>query len=181
MLIVSFFLDSQDLPNAMNAAEITDKLGLHSLRQRTWYIQATCATSGDGLYEGLEWVSCSRLSEHRWRIVTDKHHLFGLACTFTAQHEPQAKDLKQLKNKKTPFPSPASSPFLDSQPNVFGSLSPPTLVMQRVLGTSPTARERSPPPRFSFLPFFPALCLSLFSLPPWAGVKASFFLEHRLS
>jgi hypothetical protein len=41
----------------MNAAEITDKLGLHSLRQRTWYIQSTCATSGDGLYEGLEWVN----------------------------------------------------------------------------------------------------------------------------
>ncbi|KAI3370155.1 hypothetical protein L3Q82_024938 [Scortum barcoo] len=40
-----------DLPNAMNAAEITDKLGLHSLRHRNWYIQATCATSGDGLYE----------------------------------------------------------------------------------------------------------------------------------
>jgi ADP-ribosylation factor protein 1 len=36
----------------MNAAEITDKLGLHSLRQRSWYIQAACATSGDGLYEG---------------------------------------------------------------------------------------------------------------------------------
>ena len=36
----------------MNAAEITDKLGLHSLRNRNWYIQATCATSGDGLYEG---------------------------------------------------------------------------------------------------------------------------------
>jgi len=47
----------QDLPNAMNAAEITDKLGLHSLRQRNWYIQATCATSGDGLYEGLDWLS----------------------------------------------------------------------------------------------------------------------------
>lgn len=53
------FANKQDLPNAMNAAEITDKLGLHSLRQRTWYIQATCATSGDGLYEGLEWVSLS--------------------------------------------------------------------------------------------------------------------------
>lgn len=53
------FANKQDLPNAMNAAEITDKLGLHSLRQRTWYIQATCATSGDGLYEGLEWVSRS--------------------------------------------------------------------------------------------------------------------------
>ncbi|KAF9938662.1 Arf GTPase arf1 [Modicella reniformis] len=51
------FANKQDLPNAMNAAEITDKLGLHSLRQRQWYIQATCATSGDGPYEGLEWLS----------------------------------------------------------------------------------------------------------------------------
>ena len=33
------FANKQDLPNAMNAAEITDKLGLHSLKQRTWYIQ----------------------------------------------------------------------------------------------------------------------------------------------
>ncbi|KAG9353511.1 hypothetical protein JZ751_018178 [Albula glossodonta] len=48
---------SPDLPNAMNAAEITDKLGLHSLRHRNWYIQATCATSGDGLYEGLDWLA----------------------------------------------------------------------------------------------------------------------------
>ncbi|EHB17056.1 ADP-ribosylation factor 1 [Heterocephalus glaber] len=45
------------VPNAMNAAEITDKLGLQSLRHRNWYIQATCATSGDGLYEGLDWLS----------------------------------------------------------------------------------------------------------------------------
>lgn len=51
------FVGLQDLPNAMNAAEITDKLGLHSLRHRNWYIQATCATSGDGLYEGLDWLS----------------------------------------------------------------------------------------------------------------------------
>nr|DBA32955.1 TPA: hypothetical protein GDO54_000698 [Pyxicephalus adspersus] len=38
-------------------AEITDKLGLHSLRHRNWYIQSTCATSGDGLYEGLDWLA----------------------------------------------------------------------------------------------------------------------------
>lgn len=55
----------QDLPNAMNAAEITDKLGLHSLRQRNWYIQATCATSGDGLYEGLDWLS-NQLKNAKW-------------------------------------------------------------------------------------------------------------------
>uniref|UniRef100_A0A5F8GSG0 ADP ribosylation factor 1 n=1 Tax=Monodelphis domestica TaxID=13616 RepID=A0A5F8GSG0_MONDO len=51
------FANKRDLPNAMNAAEITDKRGLRSLRHRNWYIQATCATSGDGLYEGLGWLS----------------------------------------------------------------------------------------------------------------------------
>lgn len=51
------FANKQDLPHALSAPEITDKLGLHSLRQRQWYIQATCATSGDGLFEGLEWLS----------------------------------------------------------------------------------------------------------------------------
>nr|XP_033701230.1 ADP-ribosylation factor 1-like [Tursiops truncatus] len=57
MLFCSEFANKQDLPNAMNAAEITDKLGLHSLCHRNWYIQATCATSGNGLYEGLDWLS----------------------------------------------------------------------------------------------------------------------------
>jgi len=51
------FANKQDLPNSMSVAEITDKLGLHSLKQRKWYIQSTCATSGDGLYEGLDWLS----------------------------------------------------------------------------------------------------------------------------
>jgi hypothetical protein len=40
----------QDLPNAMNAAEITDKLGLHSLRNRNWYIQVNPTTSLSGIY-----------------------------------------------------------------------------------------------------------------------------------
>jgi small GTP-binding protein len=55
--VLLVFVNKQDLPNAMNATEIMNKLGLHSLRQRNWYIQATCATSGDGLYEGLDWLS----------------------------------------------------------------------------------------------------------------------------
>ena len=52
----------------MNAAEITDKLGLHSLRNRNWYIQATCATSGDGLYEGLDWLS-NQLKNAKWTLT----------------------------------------------------------------------------------------------------------------
>ena len=51
------FANKQDLPNAMSVAEVTDKLGLHALKNRKWYIQSCCATSGDGLYEGLDWLS----------------------------------------------------------------------------------------------------------------------------
>lgn len=49
--------NKQDLPNAMSVAEVTDKLGLHALRSRKWYIQAACAQSGDGLFEGLDWMA----------------------------------------------------------------------------------------------------------------------------
>lgn len=55
--VLLIFANKQDLPNSMTAAEITDKLGLHTLRNRQWYIQSTCATTGDGLYEGLDWLS----------------------------------------------------------------------------------------------------------------------------
>uniref|UniRef100_A0A674NVH6 ADP-ribosylation factor n=1 Tax=Takifugu rubripes TaxID=31033 RepID=A0A674NVH6_TAKRU len=55
--VILVFANKQDLPNAMGVSELTDKLGLHSLRSRTWYVQATCATQGTGLYEGLDWLS----------------------------------------------------------------------------------------------------------------------------
>jgi len=55
--VLLVFANKQDLPNAMTAAEITDKLGLNQLRSRVWYIQGTCATQGQGLYEGLDWLS----------------------------------------------------------------------------------------------------------------------------
>lgn len=55
--VLLLFANKQDLPNAMSAAELTEKLGLNQLRNRRWYIQATCATQGQGLYEGLDWLS----------------------------------------------------------------------------------------------------------------------------
>ncbi|KAL7642669.1 UNVERIFIED_CONTAM: hypothetical protein RMT77_007234 [Armadillidium vulgare] len=55
--VLLVFANKQDLPNAMTAAEVTDRLGLNQLRNRRWYIQATCAAQGQGLYEGLDWLS----------------------------------------------------------------------------------------------------------------------------
>jgi ADP-ribosylation factor protein 1 len=43
--VLLVFANKQDLPNAMNAAEITDKLGLHSLRQRHWYVSIQWQTN----------------------------------------------------------------------------------------------------------------------------------------
>lgn len=54
--VLLVFANKQDL-GVMSVAEVTEKLGLHTLRNREWYIQGTCAMTGDGLYEGLDWLS----------------------------------------------------------------------------------------------------------------------------
>ncbi|GLJ29122.1 hypothetical protein SUGI_0574090 [Cryptomeria japonica] len=51
------FANKQDFPNAMNTAEIIEKLDLQSLSDCCWYVQNSCATSGEGLFEGLDWLS----------------------------------------------------------------------------------------------------------------------------
>ncbi|XP_058426547.1 ADP-ribosylation factor 4-like [Diceros bicornis minor] len=55
--VLLLFANKQDLPNAVAISEMTDKLGLQSLGNRRWYVQATCATQGTGLYEGLHCLS----------------------------------------------------------------------------------------------------------------------------
>lgn len=51
------FANKNDLPNALSGSEITEKLGLNSIKNRQWYVQTSCATKGTGLYEGLDWLS----------------------------------------------------------------------------------------------------------------------------
>ncbi|KAG6750965.1 hypothetical protein POTOM_045480 [Populus tomentosa] len=42
---------------AMTPMEVCEGLGLFELKNRKWHIQGTCALRGDGLYEGLDWLS----------------------------------------------------------------------------------------------------------------------------
>jgi len=53
---VLILANKQDLPNAMNTQQLVDRLRLSQIRQQ-WYIQASCAATGDGLYEGLDWLA----------------------------------------------------------------------------------------------------------------------------
>ena len=54
--ILLVFANKQDM-GVMSVPEITERLGLHSLKGRDWFIQGTCALTGDGLYDGLDWLS----------------------------------------------------------------------------------------------------------------------------
>jgi ADP-ribosylation factor 1/2 len=53
------YANKQDLSNAMKASEIIKKLGLVSLQnqeQGRWHVQMACATSGQGIREGWDWL-----------------------------------------------------------------------------------------------------------------------------
>ncbi|KAI9757684.1 MAG: ADP-ribosylation factor, Arf Arf6 [Lichina confinis] len=51
------FANKQDVQEAMTPAEITEKLQLNKLKDRIWYVVPSCATTGEGLFEGLGWLS----------------------------------------------------------------------------------------------------------------------------
>ena len=54
--ILLVLANKQDI-GVMSVPEITERLGLHSLKGRVWFIQGTCALNGDGLYDGLDWLT----------------------------------------------------------------------------------------------------------------------------
>lgn len=46
--------NKQDLPHALSTAEVSSKLGLPQIRTHPWFIQGTCAVSGEGLLAAME-------------------------------------------------------------------------------------------------------------------------------
>jgi len=50
------FANKQDMPNAMTAAQVSEGLGLPTLKNRMWSIYKTSAIKGEGLNEGLDWL-----------------------------------------------------------------------------------------------------------------------------
>ncbi|CAH8507499.1 unnamed protein product [Heterobilharzia americana] len=56
-VVILVFANKQDLPNAMSIAEVSEKLRLREIRNRPCHIQSACATQGQGLFEGLDWLS----------------------------------------------------------------------------------------------------------------------------
>ena len=55
--VLLVFANKQDIQGSLSCPEVADMLELTRLKHRKWHIQATCATRGDGLFEGLDWLS----------------------------------------------------------------------------------------------------------------------------
>jgi signal recognition particle receptor subunit beta len=54
---VLVYANKADLPGAMTASFLAEGLGLANKRGTKWYIQTSVATSGEGVYEGLDWLA----------------------------------------------------------------------------------------------------------------------------
>lgn len=50
------FANKQDQDGALGAADISQALGLDTIKNRQWTIQQTCARKGEGLFEGFDWL-----------------------------------------------------------------------------------------------------------------------------
>lgn len=51
------YANKQDLLQAAQASEIARGLSLDTIRDRKWHIQACSAQSGEGIKEGIDWMS----------------------------------------------------------------------------------------------------------------------------
>jgi ADP-ribosylation factor-like protein 5B len=49
--------NKQDLKGAMSASELSEELELPSIMTHNWHVQSCCATKGEGLLDGMNWVA----------------------------------------------------------------------------------------------------------------------------
>ena len=55
--VVLIMANKQDLDGALSPADVTKELGMSELNGRTWLVQGTSGTTGQGLKEGLDWIA----------------------------------------------------------------------------------------------------------------------------
>lgn len=52
------YANKQDLPESMSTSQVIEKLNLQTrFRNVDWHVEGTVATTGSGLYEGLDWLN----------------------------------------------------------------------------------------------------------------------------
>ena len=55
--VILIFANKSDMPTARDAGELTEIYGFNDITDHEWHIQQCCALTGEGLAEGLDWLS----------------------------------------------------------------------------------------------------------------------------
>ena len=61
---ILFYLNKIDITNGLQPADVKKQMRLNDIRNRQWILQPCCATTGEGLYEGLDWLIHAVKSPH---------------------------------------------------------------------------------------------------------------------
>jgi ADP-ribosylation factor family len=83
--VILVFANKQDLPNALSAEEVSNGLDMKKITSHPWHVQPACATTGEGLDEGFDWladrikVGVSLLTCVCWYAVCAS---FGWLCVY---------------------------------------------------------------------------------------------------
>lgn len=54
---ILIFANKQDLADALSVAELSEALELVAVTTHSWHVQQSCAVTGDGLLDGLQWIA----------------------------------------------------------------------------------------------------------------------------
>jgi small GTP-binding protein len=61
---VLIFLNKMDIHGGLKQNDIIQQMRLNDIRNRQWFLQPCTAPTGDGLYEGLDWLTSALKSPH---------------------------------------------------------------------------------------------------------------------
>lgn len=69
------FANKQDLPNALTPAQVSEGLGLLTIKNRAWHICPSIANQGTGLSDGLDWLTNQIKGISTPTTTVTHHHL----------------------------------------------------------------------------------------------------------
>ncbi len=66
--VILIFANKMDLPSARKEADIIEQFNLQDIKNHEWHIQSCCAITGEGLDEGLDWLTTKLSQKNRQRV-----------------------------------------------------------------------------------------------------------------
>ena len=54
---ILFLANKMDLPHRLSAQDISERMGLSAIKEHTWQITPCNGLTGDGVGEGMDWIS----------------------------------------------------------------------------------------------------------------------------